>query len=218
MLVLIKREIEDNIVMFVIAVLMAMILAAVMVVAVTERNADQPSPTGVSNTMFQTLTATLPISAAMLAAVFALVQSYIDRTRNMPTFLATLATTRGRILSARVAAGMILICVVVLPVAATAVVLLRNYHVSPISDMYVALALRVAATTFLLAMASYCVALRTSLNAGVVMTVFAAIMLTSVLISVTVIKGFTCQAMVLYLVVIVTSVMLAWRKFAESPL
>ncbi len=218
MFTLIKREIEQNIILFAIAALYAAIFIGTIVVSVIERQAHSSSPMGISNTMMLALVFYLPLTLSLLSAITGLVQMYTDRDKKLSAFLSTLATTRIHILLARIFTGVLTILTVLLPVVAASAILLQLFHPAPVSGIYTAFFMRVFAVTFLLALACYCIGLQIGWNRGIVITITTALFLTIALFSLLIIKGFGLEGCLILAVIIVASLARTWRKFISTSL
>jgi hypothetical protein len=216
MIALIKREIEDNLILFLLQVTVATIFVAAITYSVIERQTQALKPKGISNSMFEALALYLPVVVSLISAAVGVTQTYTDR--KISTFLSTLATTRGQILTAKMAAGILGILAALLPVMLANVILLHVYHVAPVSSVYTRFFGRIFATTFILSVACYCLGLQMGRNTGKVIPVFGTLLLALILYSIIIIKGFGLHAVVVLLLFSIALSVRIRQKFLSTPL
>ncbi|MHC4557206.1 MAG: hypothetical protein ACYTFW_08195 [Planctomycetota bacterium] len=218
MIALIKREIEDNLILFLLQVTAAAIFVAAITYSVIERQTQALKPKGISNSMFEGLVFYLPLVVSLISAAMGVTQMYTDSNRKISTLLSTLPTTRGQILTAKMAAGILGILAALLPVMLANVILLHVYHVAPVSSVYTRFFGRIFATTFILSVACYCLGLLMGRNTGKIIPVFGTLLLTLILYSIIIIKGFGLHAVVVLLLFSIASLVRIRQKFLSTPL
>jgi ABC-type transport system involved in multi-copper enzyme maturation permease subunit len=207
MLTLIKREIEDNYVFFVGTLILTVILTSVFVWGLYYGEKDDGPFIGVPvwNSFLGML-----IFCGMGAA-----QMYWDRTKKISALLATLAVSRGRIFIARVIAGFLLVIIGLFPLAAVTVtaVLTRTADVShSVRLLYPDVSIPV----FVLGFACYCIGLQAGWTSNRITPTLGAIVMSIILITVILIKGFGWEIYVILAVFITACLVRAWYKFSRA--
>jgi len=154
----------------------------------------------------------LPFFAAGVGAS----QMYSDRNKGISTFLATMATTRGQIISARIAAGLLGIAIVIVPLILTEAVLLVVYpRLVPVESMFL---WRIFIAAFLINAAAYSVGLLMGWNTRKHLPVLGTLVLCIPLIGLLIVKGFSLQASLLLLLVIAACLTRVWQKYLATSL
>lgn len=210
MFALIKREIQDHLVYFIAASVLSALLIIVTVQAVFRYDSHDP-----------------PVSAIGLGIAIGVVvtfgtcgmgagQMYFDKTRRISAFLSMLPVSRSRILLARIAAGILAILILLVPLAITATILLRIF--TPPIPLYSGMVLEISATTFLLALACYCIGLQTGWNPSAIAPSLGGLGLTCILMLLVVIKGFGPEINVILMLFIAASVLRTWHNFSSTSL
>ncbi|MFH1614712.1 MAG: hypothetical protein ABIG61_06485 [Planctomycetota bacterium] len=210
MFTLIKREIEDNIAYFLAAVVFTTILAAMAIAAYYE------DFQGRSIERFQIISSWVIIIGCLAGAcVMGVTQMRGDRNKKVSSFLATLAVTRSRLLTARIIAGILAILTLLLPMAIiNGVFMSRNLSYIPnITGMLV----KVFAILLLLSFACYCLGLQIGWSSSRI-AALAALLLAGVLIWLVVIKGFGTETIVILGMFIAASLLRISQKFISTPL
>lgn len=218
MLTLIKREIEDNLILFLLAALIAVVFASAMVYLATDYATHSAGPYSFSNSVFEGSIFILPCLLSLLAAVMGATQMYRDRHRRISTFLSTLPTTRGRILTARIITGILAMLVALVPVALAVTITFRIYHIPPICDIYIAFFTKVFLMMFLLSAACYCLGLLMGWDSSLFLPVLGTLILLPVLVSVVVIKGLHIHSTVILLALILAFATRIWLNFRSTSL
>lgn len=216
MLSLIKREIEDNLVLFFIAIIIAIVTVTIVVSDIVFSDTSQPLvPVGIPPIYFRVclwLLPFLPLASAALGAT----QMYADRSRKISVFLSTLATTRRQILIAKITAGLIWIFILILPLVFTEIVLLKIYpRIIPVDAGFL---IRTFVILFLTCLACYILGLKMGWNQNKFFPVLGSIFLSPVLMSVIVIKGFGIQTIAMLLLFTGAIIVRTWQKFMSTPL
>lgn len=214
MFTLIKRELEENYTLFLLAVFFELALLTNLISQAALTKAG-PLPFEVPKIMLQTLWWILPFFS-LASIVLGIVQIRVDRNQNISTFLSTLATTRRQIFFAKIIAGLIWILIVLLPLAAADAILLKA---SPrILPPDLAPLLWTFLVTFLAFTACYSLGLQISYLANKGLIVLGVLFITPVLLSVIIIKGFSLQTAIILLILTIVSLVRAWQKFMSTPL
>ncbi len=208
MFTLIKREIQDHIVYFIGAAVFSAILIALLIPA-----------------MYKTIDFEIVFIVLSLPVIVVLIigctgmgvtQMYVDRTRRISAFVSTLPVTRGRILAARIIAGILAILMVLLPLTVTAVVF-RRLLLPPI-PIYSGLIFDISVMAFLTGFACYCLGLQTGWTSSKITPTLGALLLTCVLVSLIPVKGFGLHIKAILVLFIVESLIRIWRKFMSTAL
>ena len=214
MLTLIKREIEDNIILFVLACIIVIIFA-IVTASSTAVSYKRAVPIGIPPIMFMVFTVLAPLGCFASAAMGA-AQMYVDRNKKITSFLSTLATTRGQIFTARLATGVLWLVVLVLPLALVDMVLLKAYpQLVPID---VGFLIQIFLAMFLVCLACYSLGLLMGWNTNKFFPVLGSIAATPIIISIVLIKGLGLESSIFLLLVTVALVTRAYQKFMSSSL
>jgi len=215
MFALIKREIRDHIVYLILAASLAVIfiLVSFSIISkfeyITEARYDLVGvPVGVG----------VPAVTIVIIGICGLgaAQMYSDKTRKISAFLSTLAVSRGRILLARIITGILVILTLLVPLAITAVILLRLY-VPPVL-IYPGMVFEIFVTVFLMAFACYCIGLQIGWNSNAVTPTLGALFLTGILVPLIIVKGFGLQIVVILVLFIIASLIRTWHTFMTTSL
>jgi hypothetical protein len=125
MFTLIKREIEDNIIFYLMFAILSLGSSALMLGVVFYGDLEDPGDRLVL------LIPGLLFTVIGLLGVSALgsSQMYVDRTRKVSAFLSGLAVTRGRLFAAKITAGVIGILLMIAPIAIAAMIAVEKFAV-----------------------------------------------------------------------------------------
>jgi len=210
MLTLIKREIRDHALFFIGAFILSAVLIVLSIATLDDHDwieeAAFDSPAGV-------------IVSTIVAFVFfamGAVQMDTDRIRKISAFISILSVSRNRILLAKIIAGLLAILITLAPLAVTVTILLR-IHAPPIPIFYV-IVLEIFSGTFLMTLACYFIGLQAGWNSGRLTSVIMGLVLTCILSTLILIKGFTLEIMVILLLFILASLIRTWHLFTTTPL
>jgi len=209
MFTLIKREIQDHLVYFLGAAMLSAILIPLLVSAVYYTEAyDEPVFVGLS----------IPVIVVLIIGCSAMgvSQMYTDRNRKISTFLSGLPATRGRILTARIITGILAILIVLLPLTITSTVLCRLF--APPIPIYSGLIFDIFVATFLMGFAFYCLGLLTGWTSSKITPTLGGLVLTCILVSLILIKGFGVHIVVILVLFIVASLLRTWHTFMTTSL
>ena len=211
---LIKREIKDNIFYFILPVCFAA-ASVTYIVANVLKEVIHDVPVGIPEIMYLVFYTYIPF-AGIVAAAFGASQMYTDKSKRISGFLITLATTRGRILTAKVITGLLWISVALLPIAAADAALLKVFN--PLVPIDSKSLVSLFIITFTLYTGCYVTGLLLGWTANKAVPAFGCLVITAVLISVVIIKGFTLSAFVILLLFTVAAMIRTTQNFLTTPL
>jgi len=213
-LVLIKREIQDHLILFILTAIATSIFTSIVVCDVSFKQ-YLTVPIGVPNVMFGILwlyTPLLLLGSAFLGAT----QMYIDRTQKISTFLSTLATTRQKILAAKIIAGLLWMLLVLVPFVAADVILL---HIFPcLAPLDISFPVKILVTILLSSLCCYVLGLQMGWQVNKRSAILGSIILAPVVLSVVVIKGFGVQTIIILSLFVITMFIRIWQRFMSSSL
>ncbi len=205
---LVRREIEDQGILFVL-VLLAGIMHAVWVAGVFPSGGSIP-PTRMPDQvylMFFYLLLSLSAGGGILAAL----QIAGDRNRGVSRFLCTLTATRSQILLSKWLAGLAWLVLGLLPAAVVCGVLAHRWaQVAPIDVSAVA---TMVTGTGLLALASYSFGMQTAMASKPTWVVFGSLAFAAGLVSLVVIKGYGLHTHVLAASIGLACLVRTWMQF-----
>jgi hypothetical protein len=213
MLTLIKREIEDNLVHFIVAAAFSIFF---IIIGISFVYYPVSGDTNGINRLLKVVLLPLPIWCTLGLCGMGVGQMYSDRTRKISSFLLTLPVTRRRILIARIVAGILAILLVLVPVAVTALVLLQHSESS--IPLYNDLVFRIFITAFLMSFACYCIGLHGGWNLDKVAPTLGSLFLALIFIPLAIIKGISPQALVVLSLFIAALLIRIWQKFMTTSL
>jgi len=211
---LIKREIKDNIIMFLLAVILAGICEAVVVSGFLRTDA-QFAPVGIPLAVYMIFPFFI-ISLSLLAVAMGGVQMYLDRNKKVSAFLSTLAVTRRGLLSAKMLVGIIWLAVALLPLVTAELFL---FQVRPrLIPVDYNLLVRIYIVTALCALSCYLLGSNLGLGRNRIIAILAGALLCLILISLIVIKGFGAEIMLIFGITSAVLTVRAWSVFMSIPL
>jgi hypothetical protein len=210
MFALIKREIRDHIIFFILAFILSGILVGFSISVLygyryIGRAVEQ-------------MGAWIVTVSIVILGFFAMgsVQIYNDRTRRISAFISTLPVSRSRILLAKLIVGMLAILTLLLPLLIATIILLRL--LSPPIPMFGGIIVDVFTGLFLTALACYCIGLQTGSKSGKPGAAIGGLALTFILISLVFVKGFGAPLVVLLVLFIIASLIRVWHTFTTMSL
>ena len=214
MLTLIKREIEDNLVYFIIAVILAAIFIAIGISMAYHSESGDMNAT--INRFLRGVSPLLTIWCTLGFCAMGVSQMRTDRTKKISSFLLTLPVTRRRILIARIITGILVILVVFVPVIVMNAILLQRFgHLTPPDNE---LFFDIFIVAFLISFACYCIGLHDGWNSGKVVPILGSLLLTLIFIPLVIIKGINPQALVILSLFIAALLIRTWQKFMTTSL
>ena len=206
MLTLIKRELYDQIAYVLLAPFISLTVIGVMIYAVMLDIPDASFAFGAF-----TIQGLLILFCFLGAA-----QMYSDRANRVSALLATLAVTRSRILTARVAAGGIVVLLTLIPVAVVAIVLVHLF--APPLAFHARMIVEMTTTVMLLGFAGYCVGLLIGWTSNKILLVAGCVLLLALIMPVFLIKGFGAEAIVILLLLIGAMLLRTWTNYTSAAL
>ncbi|HEG44161.1 MAG TPA: hypothetical protein ENH94_08955 [Phycisphaerales bacterium] len=215
MFALIKREISDAAVFFVTTVVFlsgftAFVFYNAMIVL---KNHNQYF--GVPSIVYRVF-AIFPFVLLPLITALGARQMYLDKERRISSFLVTLATTRQRILLAKIITGIMWLLLAILPVAATDVILLKITPMIALPD--IGFLIDMFVTIFLCGLTCYCFGLQIGWRSGKILPALGVLVVMPILVSLIVIKGFSVQTVIFFVLLAFASIIRTWQKFMSSSL
>jgi len=214
MLTLIKREIEDNMGLFILGLVVTLIYVCVLATVVT-MNSPKQFPTGLDRIIYSIFGSLIPVSA-FLAAALGAAQMYKDKNQKISAFLLTLATTRNKIISARIIAGLIWILMVIVPIIITEVILIQIFPVLiPYPKGYIA---QLFVTMFLMSFSCYSVGLIVGNNKRRNLSQIAGGIITIIILTLIIIKGVGADTALILIILTVGLLGKVWQKFSTAAL
>lgn len=214
MLALIKREIADAAVFFLMTAIFMLLLTGMVVYRVAIWGSNQVM--GVPLVMYTTF-GTFPFTfLPLIAAALGASQMNLDRDKKISSFLATLATTRQQILSAKIITGILWILLVIFPIAAVDAVLLKVFPMVMVPDA--GFLVRLFVTIFLFGLACYSFGLLVGWHSGKLLPALGIILVTPILVSLIAIKGFGLQTIIFFLLFTIAAMVRVWQKFMSTSL
>jgi hypothetical protein len=210
MFTLIRREIEDHIAYLIGAGVFAAVFIGMLVSVVYQHEPNEPWVFAVG--------LSIPLGVMCMAGFCAMgaAQMYTDKTRKISALLVTLATTRAKILAARIIVGVLAILTVLVPLIITAVILLRLFE--PEVPMYEGMIVELSIAAFLMGFACYCIGLQTGWGRSKVAPTLGGLVLSCILVGLFIVKGFGLHTVVIVLLFIAASLVNTWHKFMARSL
>jgi len=208
MFALIKREIEDNIISYLMFAILSLGASALMLGTVFYGDFEDTGD-------MVLIIPGLLFTAIGLLGVSALgsSQMYVDRTRKVSAFLSGLAVTRGRLFAAKITAGVIGILLMIGPIVIAAMIAVEKLAV-PIPVTWEVFR-EVTLVVFLVYLSGYSMGLVigwaiTKFNPGLL-----AIALTILFLPFVIVKGFGPEAAVWLVLFNGAVLMVSWRRFSK---
>ena len=216
MLALIKREIVDSVTFFLITAFYMLFVIGKLVYSIATGSSCGDWGVGVPGEMYDTF-AKFPFCIfPLIAAAFGAGQMSFDRDKKISSFLATLATTRRQILSAKIITGILWLLLVILPLAAADAILLKVYPRIAVPDA--GFLVHTFITIFLGGMACYSFGLLIGGRSGKLMPIVGIILVTALLLSLIVIKGISLPTMIFFTLFIIAALIRTYQKFMSVSL
>ncbi|MBN2455285.1 MAG: hypothetical protein JXB29_01910 [Sedimentisphaerales bacterium] len=213
MFALIKREVRDNIVYFLGAVILAMAFIAILVSLFFYNEAGKLPRTALRACIF--------IGGFMLtfgSCCLGAAQMYSDRTKNISAFLSSRSVTRNQILIARIISGILVIAVVLVPLTVTTVAFMRLAVEPFLAEYYLSAYWHVYLMAFLMAFACYLLGMQTGWTSNKLTPTMGGLALVCLLLPLVIVKGFGLQIFVILVIFICASLVRVWSKFISTPL
>jgi ABC-type transport system involved in multi-copper enzyme maturation permease subunit len=208
---LIKREIHDRVVLFVVAVIMGSVASLSTAISAEPKDLSMGKLI-----MVVWVWMWLAFFGALLSAAMGSAQMYQDRTRKSLMFLCTMATTRQQILMAKIIVGILWLCALLGPTAITDAVLYQLYP--SVVPLEAGALTRPVTAVFMLCFASYCLGLLTGWNSGKIVPLLGWAGLVILTGSIFIIKGVGPEAHVLLAIFAAAVLVAVWHKFMATEL
>ena len=210
MLTLIKREIYDHIAYFLGAIALSIILIT-CIISAAYRSDSEEAP-------IYAIGLSIPVIVILIIGFtsMGISQMYTDKNKRISAFLLTLPVTRGRILTARVVAGILAILTFFLPLIITTIILYGL--LAPPIPAYKEMVFDIYTTIMLTALACYCIGLQAGWLTGKVLPPLVGFIITFVFATIIIIKGFGPQVWLLLIIFIIASVVRIRQKFMNASL
>ena len=218
MFTLIKREIGDHIVYFIVAAVLSAIFIFISIFVISQYESSRRSNYGGVDTGMFTVGVGVPTVAIIIIGFCGLgtSQMYLDRTRKISAFLSTLAVSRDRILLARIITGILVILTLLMPLTIAVMTLFRLY--APPVLFNPGMVFEIFTAAFLMAFACYCIGLQTGWNSGKVAPTLGGIILTCVFVPLIFVKGFGLHIVVILVLFIIASLIRIRHTFMTTSL
>ena len=215
MFTLIKREIQDNLGLFIVAAA----VSATIVTIVVSWIWIVFSPLGRSMTdvplimykVFGFLIPWMPIVYTMLGVA----QIHSDREKKVFSFLSTLTTTRKQMLTAKIMTGLLWMLIILLPLAVADIILINVFtetsqvDLTPLAKTFI--------TTALIYAVCYTVGMQMGWKQNKGTCIIGVLAITPVFLSIILIESFLTQT-VLLLLLIVALTARTWQKFLSTAI
>ena len=214
MFALIKREVVDNIALFGLAVVPPLMISVLIIKAVVERSVIDV-PIGIPEVMYKAFWVYL-LGGAFVAVACGAGQMNSDKNEKISTFLSTLATTRKRIMTARLIVGVFVILLLSVPVVVTDAALLRTF--SRLAPIETGVLIKPFVTIFSVFVCCYAIGLQSGWRTSKIMSLLSSIALAAVMILVVVIKGFGFESVLILLLFSIASLIRTWQRFLNARL
>jgi len=214
MFTLIKREIRDHVVYFIAGIIFAGTITGISLSVIFEfstlyRGMDK---------LMSHLGIVIAITSIVIFGFFAMgaAQMYTDKNRRISAFLSTLPVTRSRILIARMITGVLAILTLLVPLAIVSIILLRIF--TPPIPLFSGVVFEVFTAMFLTAFACYCIGLQAGWNSSSLVPALDGLVLTFILVSLILVKGFGLHIIMILLLFIAASLIRIWHLFTSTSL
>jgi len=215
MFTLIKREVIDNIAVLLLAVIVPAFFIIVVVKGVLSGLARPPIGIPVVMVKVKILWLYL-LCGAFVAAGCGAAQMHDDNQRKLSTFLSVQATTRSRILIARIVVGVMLILIMFVPLVLADVILLRVFaRLAPLDTDFLVRSFASILANFV---CCYAIGLQSGWRSSKLMAILFSVVLSAVLVLVVAIKGFGAESIIILALFTIASLIWTWQRFLRMPL
>ncbi len=214
MLTLIKREFLA-VLPFLALPLSFALFAITSVISQTFYHMQYMPPTGISSMIYRVCWMPIVILPFISAGIGGQ-QMYSDHSKKISAFLCTLATSRSRIMTARIIVGTSYFLLILLAMAITYALLLARFEslvpfdITPLIMLFI--------TAIMVNLACYSIGLLIGFSANKFLPILGSIFLIAILIALIIIKGFGLQSNFILLVVAVAAMFRTWQKYATTSL
>ncbi|MFA5864341.1 MAG: hypothetical protein WC975_06605 [Phycisphaerae bacterium] len=219
MLTLIKRELREFGVIFIVAPLILFFAFVITISASTiihnEVEYNKFPPLGLPEnmvTVFQFVVFLLPV----ISTLFGAGQMYSDRNKKISTFLVTLATDRRRILIAKLIIGVISILASICLFVITDAVLLRIVpRLIPLDTGFIT---RMISLALVLNLAGYSVGLSMGWGEGRLLRFVGSLLITILLMTIVIYKGLSLETLSILAILALAFFIRTWQRFMSTSL
>jgi hypothetical protein len=213
MLTLLKREIEDNWVFFLAALLLSGILSGVFVSQQFHFQASEiPGVHGYE--------IVIPVVAmlgfSVMGVGMGVSQMYWDRTKKISSLLATLAVSRRRVFTARIVTGLLLMLFGYVPVNITRAVASRMIEPEITVSRGAGFVFDLWIVVFLFGFLCYCIGLQAGWSSNKIVPTLGAFGLCIILLGLIVIKGVGLDICLILVLLIAVCLFRAWDKYSRA--
>ncbi len=208
MFALIKREIEDSMMFYLLAVLLAGLTAAFILMCTFYNESEE-----LWRILF--ILFLVPLGAGLIGvSALGSSQMYSDRTKKISSFLSTLAVTRRRLFAAKVIAGWLVVFLLLVPVIIAAAIMVSRLIV-PVPAVWEIFG-DIALVILLVYFAGYSIGLLVGWNKGRSNPVWMVFVLLVIFLPFVLVKGLGAEAVVLLVLFNIASLIRGWQKFAKA--
>jgi hypothetical protein len=215
MLTLIMREIEDNRVFFLAALLLAGILSGVVV---WQQFYFQESEVPGIHDYEIVISIIALIGFSVMGVGMGVSQMYWDRTRKVSALLATLAVNRRQIFTARAVMGFLLVLFGPVPVAVTRAIASRTIEPAVTVSRGAGFLFDLWVAIYLFSFLCYCIGLQAGWSSGKIAPTLGAMVLCIILLGLVAIKGVGPDIFIILVLMIVMSLLRAWHTYSKAAL
>jgi hypothetical protein len=207
MFTLIKREVIDNIVFFIAAVLASAMLVGIMF---TMNLGDD-----VEEGRIIAITALFPVAGAVFIGLswMGATQMHMDRTKKIYSMLFTKPVSRSQVLFAKFVTGLLAILVLLLPVFCTFAFVLKNLDAEEFELWFPGLFIQTVFGVEMLFLGCYCLGLACGLSSNKIIPAFGGVILSVLLVPIVFIKGFGFEALGILILFVCLCLLFAWKRF-----
>ena len=214
MLTLIKREIRDHLILFTLPLILTAFYVVATITPIFWREMNWV-PVGIPMAMY-TIFVWILLLIPVLLTSFGAHQMYSDKNKKISALLSTQATTRNRILIAKFTTGLLLTLIIFIIIVFTNVIALKLVpRLIPTDNSLLS---RMFIVSFLCSFACYCLGLNLGWNTNRFFPILGSVLLSAIIITMIIIKGFGVQTCFLLLLIIVAACLRMWNKFMTTAL
>ena len=210
MLTLIKREIYDNMVYFIAALILSLMMIVILIsISLIIDAKEMPN---------FTVVCLAPVIIIFLLGLtgMGVSQMYTDRNRRISAYLSTLAVTRVQIFIARIGAGILAILLFIVPQIITTSILYKLFM--PSIQTFESIFFDIYTVAFLAALSFYCIGLQTGWTSSRLIPALGALPYVCIFATLIIVKGIGMQTLLLLILFIAASLIRIRQNFISTPL
>ena len=211
LLILVVREIRDQLAYFVGAAAFSVLLVPLLVSLVLGECRE------VAGLISVTILLPGGVLFTLFVCGFGAAQMVSDRGKNLSAFLTVLPVTRGQVFVARLTAGILWILTCLVPVTITGTILIK-LKTPPGIPLYGGLLMDLLAGAFLMCFACYCCGLYGGWRTGTPVMWLAILPFAALLPLLIAVKGFGTELVILLLLFIAACLTGTWNRYSRSSL